>query len=33
MTLLNFIANLAPFVEPNLIFEDSKPVFEKIRVN
>ena len=27
MTLLNFISNLAPFVEPNLIFEDSEPIF------
>ncbi len=27
MTLLNFLSNLAPFVEPNLIFEDSKPIF------
>lgn len=29
MSLLNFISNLAPFVEPNLIFEDSKPVYLK----
>ena len=29
MTLLNFLSNLAPFVEPNLIFVDSKPVFEE----
>ena len=27
MTLMNFLANLAPFVEPNLLLEDSKPVF------
>ncbi len=27
MTLLNFLSNLAPFVEPNLIFEDAKPIF------
>ena len=27
MTLMNFLANIAPFVEPNLIMEDSKPVF------
>ncbi len=27
MSLLNFLANIAPFVEPNLILEDSKPVF------
>jgi len=27
MSLLNFISNLAPFVEPNLLLEDSKPVF------
>jgi len=29
MTLMNFLANLAPFVEPNLLLEDSKPVFNK----
>ena len=28
MSLLNFLANLAPFIEPNLIMEDSKPVFK-----
>ena len=28
MSLLNFISNLAPFVEPNLLLEDSKPVFK-----
>jgi len=27
MSLLNFLSNLAPFVEPNLIMEDEKPVF------
>lgn len=27
MTLMNFLANIAPFVEPNLIMQDSKPVF------
>ena len=27
MSLLNFLSNLAPFVEPNLIMEDSKPIF------
>ncbi len=27
MTLMNFLANLAPFVEPNLLLEDSKPIF------
>ena len=27
MSLLNFLSNLAPFVEPNLIMEDKKPVF------
>ncbi len=27
MTLLNFLSNLAPFIEPNLIMQDSKPVF------
>ena len=27
MSLLNFLSNLAPFVEPNLIMEDSKPLF------
>ena len=28
MSLLNFLSNLAPFVEPNLIMLDSKPMFE-----
>ena len=28
MTLMNFLSNLAPFVEPNLIMEDTKPVFK-----
>jgi len=27
MTLLNFLSNLAPFIEPNLIMEDKKPIF------
>jgi len=27
MSLMNFLSNLAPFVEPNLIMEDAKPVF------
>ena len=27
MSLMNFLANLAPFVEPNLLLEDSKPAF------
>jgi len=27
MSLLNFLANIAPFIEPNLIMEDEKPVF------
>ena len=27
MSLMNFLANLAPFVEPNLLLEDSKPTF------
>lgn len=27
MSLLNFMSNLAPFVEPNLLLEDSKPIF------
>jgi len=26
MTLMNFLANLAPFVEPNLLLEDKKPL-------
>jgi hypothetical protein len=26
MSLLNFLANLAPFVEPVLIIEDKKPL-------
>ena len=28
MTLLNFMSNLAPFIEPNLILEDKKPTFQ-----
>jgi len=28
MTLLNFMSNLAPFIEPNLIIEDKKPTFQ-----
>jgi len=27
MTLLNFLSQLAPFIEPNLIMEDRKPIF------
>ena len=27
MSLMNFLSNLAPFIEPNLIMEDKKPVF------
>ena len=27
MSLMNFLSNLAPFVEPNLIMEDAKPIF------
>ncbi len=27
MSLMNFLTNLAPFVEPNLLLEDSKPAF------
>jgi len=27
MSLMNFLANLAPFIEPNLLLEDSKPTF------
>jgi len=27
MSLMNFLSNLAPFVEPNLIMEDTKPIF------
>ncbi len=27
MTLLNFLSHLAPFIEPNLIMEDTKPIF------
>jgi nitrous oxidase accessory protein len=30
MTLLNFLANIAPFVEPNLIFVDSKPLIHQV---
>jgi len=29
MSLLNFLSNLAPFVEPNLIMQDSKPLFNR----
>jgi len=29
MSLLNFLSNLAPFIEPNLILKDSKPIFTK----
>ena len=28
MTLLNFLSHLAPFIEPNLIMEDKKPIFQ-----
>ncbi len=28
MTLLDFLLKLAPFVEPNLIMEDTKPIFQ-----
>jgi len=28
MTLMNFLSNLAPFVEPNLIMRDTKPIFK-----
>lgn len=28
MTLMNFLSNLAPFVEPNLLLEDKKPIFQ-----
>jgi nitrous oxidase accessory protein len=28
MTLMNFLSNLAPFVEPNLILVDSKPIYQ-----
>ena len=27
MSLLNFLSHLAPFIEPNLIMEDQKPIF------
>ncbi len=27
MTLMNFLANIAPFIEPNLLLEDTHPVF------
>lgn len=29
MTLMNFLTNLAPFVEPNLLLEDTKPLVKK----
>ena len=28
MTLMNFLANLAPFIEPNLLLVDEKPIFK-----
>lgn len=28
MTLLNFLSHLAPFIEPNLIMKDKKPIFQ-----
>ena len=28
MTLLNFLSHLAPFIEPNLIMKDTKPIFQ-----
>jgi nitrous oxidase accessory protein len=28
MTLLNFLSQLAPFIEPNLIFVDKKPIYQ-----
>jgi len=28
MSLLNFLSHLAPFIEPNLIMEDKKPIFQ-----
>ncbi len=28
MSLLNFLSNLAPFIEPNLLLEDKKPIVE-----
>jgi len=30
MTLLNFMSNLAPFIEPNLILEDKKPILQSL---
>ena len=33
MTLMNFLTNLAPFVEPNLLFEDKKPYIFRSDVN
>jgi len=30
MTLLNFLSNLAPFIEPNLIMEDKKPIYQSL---
>ena len=29
MSLMNFLSNLAPFIEPNLIMEDAKPIFKE----
>ncbi|MEN4046657.1 nitrous oxide reductase family maturation protein NosD [Sulfurimonas sp. NWX367] len=28
MSMLNFLSHLAPFIEPNLIMEDKKPIFQ-----
>lgn len=28
MSLMNFLSNLAPFIEPNLLLEDKKPIFQ-----
>ncbi len=29
MTLMNFLANIAPFIEPSMLFEDTKPLLHK----
>ncbi|EQB40599.1 hypothetical protein M947_01990 [Sulfurimonas hongkongensis] len=31
MSMLNFLAQVAPFIEPNLLLEDSKPLVERLK--
>ena len=30
MSMLNFLSHIAPFIEPNLIMEDKKPIFQSL---